>query len=49
MKNNMKNRMITMASIIGILLVFGTTSARAQHMSGGNTGDMQNHSIFLKG
>lgn len=39
----MKNKMITMASIIGIILVSGTTSAMAQHMSGRNTGDMQNH------
>ena len=39
----MKNKTITMASIIGILLVFGTASAMAQNMGSGNTGDMQNH------
>jgi len=39
----MKNQMITMASIFGILLVFGTASAMAQNMNSGNTGDMQNH------
>jgi hypothetical protein len=39
----MKNKMITMASVIGILLVFGTGSVMAKNMSSGNTGDMQNH------
>jgi len=43
----MKNKMITMASIFGILLVFGATSAMAQNMNNGNTGDMQNHKCSM--
>lgn len=39
----MKNKMITMASVLGILLIFGTTSVMAQNMNSGNLGDMQNH------
>jgi hypothetical protein len=39
----MKNKMITMVSVLGILLIFGTASAMAQNMNSGNIGDMQNH------
>ncbi|NJD52341.1 MAG: DUF305 domain-containing protein [Candidatus Methanoperedens sp.] len=39
----MRNKILTVAIITGILLVSGMTSVMAGNISDGNTGDMQNH------